>query len=199
MTPRNRFVAVAAMVLGLGALFAGTASAHTTLVSSDPAKDAKVSSLSEVTLTFNESVKFVKVQVRDGSGGQHQAGQPVVQGGTVTQKLTGNLTVGSYTINYRVVSADGHPVQASVPFTVLAQALDTSPSPSAGASGDPGLGVAEVQGTAGTGSPPAQATSSGGGGSTKWIVGGAGLLAGIGLGLGFVVMRTRKKQPTSVD
>src|SRR6266496_459162 len=95
MTLRNRSMAVAAMVLGFDAMFAGTASAHTTLVASNPTKGAKVSSLSEVSLTFNESVKFVKVQVRDGHGGQHQAGKPVVQGGNVTQKLAGNLTPGT--------------------------------------------------------------------------------------------------------
>jgi methionine-rich copper-binding protein CopC len=195
MTPRIRALAIAAMVLAFGAMFAGTASAHTKLVASDPAKDAKVSSLSEVSLTFNESVTFVKVVVRDGKGGQHQSGKPVVEGGKVTQKLTGALNPGSYQIAYRVVSADGHPVQATVPFSVVAQALGNGASPSAQGNAW-GAGAGVVQATPG---PKAAVESSSSSGATKWFIGGAGLVAGIGLGLGFVIVRSKKKQPASAN
>src|ERR1051325_2686842 len=82
---------VAALVLGFGALFAGPAAAHTQLVSSNPAKDTTVTTLPEVTLTFSEQVKLVKIAIRDPKGGAHQDGAPVVDGATVTQKVTGSL------------------------------------------------------------------------------------------------------------
>src|SRR5438445_188042 len=78
---------VAALVLGFGALFAGSAAAHTQLVSSTPAKNATVAALPEVKLTFNEHVKLVKIAVLDANGSAHQSGAPVTKGDTVTQKV----------------------------------------------------------------------------------------------------------------
>jgi methionine-rich copper-binding protein CopC len=203
--PARQAGIVAALVLGFGALFAAPASAHTQLVSSNPAKNATVSTLPEVTLTFNEHVKLVKVAVRDAKGGTHQSGAPVVTGATVTEKVTGALPAGQYEISYHVVSADGHPVDDTIPFQVAAVALGASPSASTGDVGaqQDGAGAANLQasgdpGTGGQGGPAGAPTStaSSGNGSTKWFIVGACLLAGIGIGLGIVVLRNRKKQPS---
>lgn len=206
--PARQAGIVAALVLGFGALFAGSAAAHTQLVSSNPAKDATVAALPQVTLTFNEHVKLVKIAVLDANGGAHQSGAPVIKGDTATQKVTGALAAGQYKISYHVVSADGHPVEATIPFQVKAVALGgASPAASPGdlSAQQGGNGATDLQqanaapGTDGNGPGGAPtSTASSGSGSTKWFIVGAGLIAGIGIGLAVVVLRNKKKQqPTA--
>lgn len=60
------------------------------------------------------------------------ASDPVVDGSTVTVDLDGLGAAGEYTIGYRVVSADGHPITGSIPFQ-LTQASPTSAATSASA------------------------------------------------------------------
>lgn len=136
---KSSFFAVGAravpLVLGLvlSMLFAVPAGAHTSLKSSDPAKNAEVETLSKVTLEFTESVRFPVVIVNGPGGERFESGAPVVKGPIVTQDVAPSLPPGKYTIAYRVVSADGHPVDGEIPFTVVAPAAtdaDESPSPS---------------------------------------------------------------------
>ncbi|WP_248959540.1 copper resistance CopC family protein [Sphaerisporangium perillae] len=111
----------------LGTAFASPALAHTSLKSSDPKKGATVKSLDSVSLTFTEAVRLPVVLVRDAGGREHHEGKPKTDGPTVTQKVAGPLPSGKYTIAWRVVSDDGHPVEGEIPFTV--RAPDASPSP----------------------------------------------------------------------
>src|SRR5689334_18344567 len=99
-----------------GAVTASPALAHTALKSSDPEKGATVKTLDKVTLTFTESVRFPVVLVRDADGRDYQDGKPKADGPTVTQQVSGALPSGKYTIAWRIVSADGHPVEGEIPF-----------------------------------------------------------------------------------
>ncbi|WP_031164982.1 copper resistance CopC family protein [Streptosporangium roseum] len=106
------------------------AQAHDILKSSNPAKDAKVSELSEVVLEFNNAVKFPKVVVLNAAEGQFQSGEADFRGKKVVQRLSGTLPPGKYTIGYRVVSSDGHPRTGEIPFTVIPSSAPTpTPSP----------------------------------------------------------------------
>lgn len=117
-----------------------TASAHSVLVSSTPADGQTVdASPSEVTATFNEDIspEFAYLTVmRDGT--DHASGEPHVDGRTVSVAVP-ELEPGDYTVGYRIVSADGHPVQGSVSFTIAGatQAAASPTAESTTASGSP--------------------------------------------------------------
>jgi hypothetical protein len=66
--------------------------------------------------------------VRGPDGASVTVGDPVVAGTAVRQPL-GALNGGRYAIEYRVLSADGHPVAGSVSFTAAPPETE-SPSPS---------------------------------------------------------------------
>ncbi|MFD1538184.1 copper resistance CopC family protein [Nonomuraea guangzhouensis] len=128
---RSPFAALTALLAALVLLgTAGPALAHDALKSSDPAKDATVESLDKVRLEFTSPVRIPVVIVRGPGGTAYQSGDPDAGGKVVTQELKGTLPNGKYTIAYRVVSSDGHPIEGEIPFTVKG-APSPSPSPSA--------------------------------------------------------------------
>jgi copper resistance protein C len=132
-----RVVAVAAaLVLGTltGATSVGVpASAHTELRSSTPVDGATLTSApAQIRLEFTEAPSGTAHDVAVTLAGQ------VVPSGPV--RLEGNAVVapatlpgpGAYTVAYRVVAGDGHPVQGTIRFTVTAKAgAAGSASPSA--------------------------------------------------------------------
>lgn len=96
------------------------AAAHDVLVASSPAEGAVVSEpLTVVELTFNNpvSTEFAQVSVLDAAEAEYHQGEPSVVGPTVSQAVD-ELPDGEYTIAYRIVSSDGHPVSGTVSFTV---------------------------------------------------------------------------------
>ncbi|NMO05030.1 copper resistance protein CopC [Gordonia sp. TBRC 11910] len=126
-------------------LGAGAAAAHSRLESSDPADGARVSaSPASVTLTFNEAIQesFAVLTVVGPDGNFWQNGDPTVFGPTLKVGLRPLGPAGEYQINYRVTSADGHPVEGKRSFTLTVAGTGT-PGPSAAqpASGSGGLPV----------------------------------------------------------
>jgi copper transport protein len=112
-------------VLGAGFVLAGGASAHASVISSDPADGSRLASVpSAVTLTFDESVGLGGagyLHVIDQGGRRVDSGvafHPGGDGAKVTQNLKPGLGDGTYTGSYRVVSADSHPVTGSMRFVV---------------------------------------------------------------------------------
>lgn len=113
----------AAVALALCVLLAwppGPASAHATLVRSDPRDGASLPSEPRtVSVTFNEDVATpAQLQVTAPDGTRLADGQPTIDGATVTQPLRTSGQAGDYTLAYRVVSADGHPVSGEVTYDV---------------------------------------------------------------------------------
>lgn len=178
----------------LGTAIATPALAHTALKSSSPKKGATVETLDEVKLTFTESVKFPVVLVRDAGGKAYADGKPDADGPVITQKVTGPLPSGKYTIAWRVVSADGHPVEGEIPFTVRAPepSPEASPSPTdtlAPPAGDATASPATTAPSEVTATPAADATEQRGGiPAWIWIV--VFGIAGVGIGL---LISMRKK------
>lgn len=104
---------------------AGPASAHATLVSTDPAEGAVLPEApGEVTFTFDEAVQLVPegLLAFDAEGRRVDI-DPSAKGVDVTGELPGDLDDGTYVVTWRVVSADGHPIAGSLTFHV------GSPSP----------------------------------------------------------------------
>ncbi|HLR84751.1 MAG TPA: copper resistance CopC family protein [Nocardioidaceae bacterium] len=99
---------------------AGPASAHASLVSSDPEEGASLDSEpSTVSITFNEDVSTpAQLQVTAPDGQELADGEPTVDGASVSQTLQSSGYAGTYTIAYRVVSADGHPVTGELTYDV---------------------------------------------------------------------------------
>ena len=94
------------------------ATAHSNSVETNPAHGARLATLpAEATLTFNESPKTIDV-VLAGPDGEVNQLTPQIHGPTIKVRLPAAGPRGAYTLSYRVVSADGHPVSGSVGFRV---------------------------------------------------------------------------------
>lgn len=110
----------------------GVAAAHTALIGSDPANDAPVSSpLSAVVLTFSEDINsaFATIVVHSADGRNWVSGHARVDGPRLSADVgPERLPNGKYTVGYRVVSADGHPVSGSYSFTVVGAPDQPSPA-----------------------------------------------------------------------
>lgn len=131
-------LAVAIFGLVLMVLAAPRASAHSALVSSDPADGSTVATAPEqITLVFNEPAQTLgsEIVVTDPNGVTVSDGAVQLVDSTVTQALAGDLPAGAYSVAWRVTSADGHPIDGSLTFTAeaaTAVGIDpagTDPSP----------------------------------------------------------------------
>jgi methionine-rich copper-binding protein CopC len=107
------------LVLLGGMLAAHNALAHARLVESIPADRSHTSSPSTITLTFNEPVKPIFVRLKHGGRNVDSAlAAAAVEGVNLTAALMRTLEQGDYVIEYRVVTADTHPVSGTVSFHV---------------------------------------------------------------------------------
>ena len=128
-------LAIAGLVIG-----ANPASAHNVLKSSSPADGKKVARTpSSVVLTFDEPAIAIGTKlVITGPEGPVQIGKPSLVDNTVTQDLQPGSPAGAYTVDWRITSADGHPISGSFTFTAeaaggpsTAPSLAPQPSPAA--------------------------------------------------------------------
>lgn len=126
-----RLVVLVLLTLAAGVGLAGPASAHNVLTSSDPTDGSTLQTApTTVRLTFDQPVQdFEPVVTVIGPDGQrYEAGAPQVDSTVVTADVNPLPAAGAYTIAYRVVSADGHPVQGEIKFE-LAEAAIAPPAP----------------------------------------------------------------------
>ena len=130
---------VRAVLLLVGGLFAlalalpASASAHATLVSSDPVNGSRLKAApTTVTITFDEAVGLGSIgylHVVDGGGRRVDAGKafhPGGDGAKIGVELKSGLGDSTYTESFRVISADSHPVAGTVRFVVGNGVLGTS-------------------------------------------------------------------------
>lgn len=116
----------------VGAVTAGPASAHTALKDASPAVGSTVRPPSQVVLTYDDPVRFTQVLVTDGAGRKYQSGKPVNVDNTVTERLGSTLPNGRYTVAWRVVAPDGHPVEGTYQFSVTGSSATAPPAPAPG-------------------------------------------------------------------
>ncbi|MCV7410502.1 copper resistance protein CopC [Mycobacterium florentinum] len=131
-----------AALLSTATLTAQVASAHATRVSSDPADSAVLATgPGRVSATFNERLQttFAAMTVIGPDGNVWSTGDTTVQGAVVGIALRPLGPTGSYTVNYRVTSADGHVVSGSWSFRLTVAGTGT-PGPAA-ATSDAGHGI----------------------------------------------------------
>ncbi|MEZ0076152.1 copper resistance protein CopC [Planotetraspora sp. GP83] len=97
------------------------ARAHNVLIGSDPQDGARLSAMpARVTLTFDQAVRrdFARIAVTGPDGAHYEQGDVGVSGDSVFIGVRGPGVSGEYTIGYRIVSNDGHPVTGTIGFTV---------------------------------------------------------------------------------
>ena len=125
---RRRLLALLLMLgalLGAGFALASAASAHATVVSSDPLDGTRLKSgPSTVSITFDENVGLGTLgylHVINQQGKRVESGpayHPNGNGSKVVVNLPSGLPDGTYTESYRVISADSHPVAGVVRFVI---------------------------------------------------------------------------------
>ena len=128
MRSLQRGVVLTVVALAAAVSVTAPAWAHNELLSTTPEDKASVASApTAVTLTFNDVVgkKFGFVSVTGPDGKQWNEGAFQVEGSTVTQPLRPLGPKGAYTVAWRVVSADGHPISGTFGFTLTTAGTET--------------------------------------------------------------------------
>lgn len=114
-----RCVVTLALALAAGAL-PSLATAHAVLMDSSPKSREQLDvAPKEVSVTFNESVGPVFFRILDQSGREVGApGEIRLEGPKMIMPLGESLPNGTYVMTFRVISADTHPVGATIVFSV---------------------------------------------------------------------------------
>lgn len=132
-------VLIALAMTGAGAALAPAASAHAELVSSDPVDGAELPAPpTSVSFTFNEPLlpDFVRLIATNPAGVTGDLPISAVEGPTVTAAWPA-AEGGEWTVNYRVVSQDGHPIEGGITFSYDGPAPTSSGPLPTSASPDP--------------------------------------------------------------
>jgi methionine-rich copper-binding protein CopC len=171
---------VVAAVMALQALvLAPAASAHDGLVSSSPLANEKLTTApTKVTLSFAETPLSagLGVVVKGPDGKSVVAGPPAVDGTDVITPLVTLDASGTYTVSWRVVATDGHPVSGTFTFSVAPAAVIPA-EPEASPSNSELLSVAQSPGVD----------------LTPWMVGGSLALLVVIIILGVLGVLARRR------
>ena len=129
--------ATTATVFVLSVAMAPTTSAHADLQVSTPADGESLDiAPEEIRLTFSEELfeELVEISILDAAGDLYsriEVEQTPPPGTDVIFPWPTQAPPGDYSIAYRVVSADGHPVTGTISFSYAATAVEPSPSDTA--------------------------------------------------------------------
>ncbi|WP_158582993.1 copper resistance CopC family protein [Lysinibacillus yapensis] len=115
----KRFTIAAAAVL-LATTISHTAFAHSNLGASNPADGEVVAEpLNEITLEFEGQIEqgsFIEVTTTSGQAVEIQ--DITIGEGTLTGTVAEPLPNGDYSVNWSIISADGHPLEGDFSFKV---------------------------------------------------------------------------------
>ena len=115
---------VATAALAAGSLLGmNPAAAHDELVSTNPTDGATLTEApASLELTYSGDIMDVdganQVRVTNAAGESVTDGAPDIDGKVVTQDLATAAADDTYTVTWRVVSSDGHPIQGTFTYTV---------------------------------------------------------------------------------
>ena len=139
------FVAAA---LGQTVLAAAPASAHDSVESTSPAADASLPAPPEkvsITLSNHPLAIGSQIKVNDAAGTNWADGDVQIVDNVASQPLKPGAPAGRFTVQWRVASSDGHPIEGTFGFTAAAAApgAGTTAGASTGANTVPTMGTAE--------------------------------------------------------
>lgn len=195
-------LAALAVALGAGlglAVTAAPAAAHTDFLGADPEDGATVDGLpGAIRLEFSDPMdpSLSTVVLRSGDGDNIKLElasgvRPGVLVATVPVSLSpDDGTTTRWTVSFRVVSRDGHPVVGTTKFVVRAPKAEPAPDPSSTPSAETSEPAATSAAAGASGSDDSAAS----GGNGWLIVVGVGVLALLGLGAA-AVMRLAGRDP----
>ena len=126
--------------LALVALAGAPAVAHTELISSSPADGTTLSGPPQrVTLTFGEDLlpSGDQLVARDAQGTAVDLGPSRVDGAELSAAWPQSADSGTYSVAYRAVASDGHPLEGRVTFTVASASPSASPTVQASPAASP--------------------------------------------------------------
>ncbi len=193
MTAARRATTAGALVaLVIGALVgpAGPAAAHDELISTQPSADAVLDTApTSIALEFSQDVLAISPTiVLTGPAGQVDLAAPTVDATRVSVPVPADLPPGAYSVIWRIVSVDGHPVQGTFGFTLTGPVTTSTPTdtPTTLATPTPTAGDATPSPTARSG-----AGTSGVSGLTVTVI--AALLA-LALATAVAVTRARHRR-----
>ena len=181
--------ALAALVVGL----ASPAAAHNVLISTSPADGSTLDLAPDtVVLTFDQPAMALgtEIVVHGPDGATVSTGKAVLLNATVSEALVAARPAGGYTVEWRVTSADGHPVSGTFTFTAAAATgSGTQTGPAVTASGP-------AASASGTPRPTPKADRGGRASPTLWLVAGAvGLLALVAIVVVVLLTRSDRTPP----
>lgn len=199
----SRLAALAVLLVIAVLAGAGPASAHATLTGSDPGNGDSLDAVPEqVTLEFSAPISepaYVIVTAPDGS--KVADGDASVDGQTLEQGLQdGTDAEGEYTVAYRAVSDDGHPLTGQLSFQVGDGPAAPDASSDAAAGSDAGGSADDsddsdvtAEDEAAGASPDGPDDSGGSGGDSAWLR--FGVPAALLLGAGGLLLLARRERP----
>lgn len=143
----KRFLAIAVAAVMSISFGVTAASAHAQLVYSSPGVGQETRTApTEVVLEFDGDLIDLHVdnrnviQVTDSTGNRYDTGPSVLDGAQLTVQLNPITEPGTYTVDYLVISEDGHPVERTYQWVLLPPidnngGTTTSQKPSSGKTG----------------------------------------------------------------
>lgn len=122
----KRLARIAALAILAGALPLAAASpvlAHAELVKANPAPDSAGAAPASLEISFSEPIEitFTQVAVKDAAGQPVATGLAVIDPGdnkTIHVPLSAAPAAGAVTVDWTVVSSDGHKTNGTYSFTV---------------------------------------------------------------------------------
>ncbi|MBM6398926.1 copper resistance CopC family protein [Phycicoccus sonneratiae] len=154
-----RVAALLALLVALGGLAAAPADAHTGLLGSTPGDGSTVRRApTSLVLRFADPVvPGTAVGSLTGPEGPIPLREPTVRGATVRMRLAAQAPAGRYTLTWRVVAEDGHPVSGTLSFRVTPVTAPVSSAKPSAASPSPSLSPTHSPAVAvGPSSPPGE-------------------------------------------
>jgi methionine-rich copper-binding protein CopC len=115
-------------------LSAPIALAHGEIVSTFPEQYSNATPIpTQVWIQFDGNLQTLDgqaintIDVIDSTGLTVSYGDPIIEGGKISTKVSGQSAAGVFTVNYRIVSEDGHPVEGSYTFNASPNFADDAP------------------------------------------------------------------------
>ncbi|MEB4615929.1 copper resistance CopC family protein [Leucobacter sp. M11] len=195
----GKLAGLSCAVLAMAALLAfgpaPAALAHDQLVGTTPAAGSTVDEApGEVMLEFSNSLIELgtEIKVTDASGEDVAQGEPQLNAREVTQALPSDLADGEYTVIWRVVSSDSHPISGKFSF-VVGDGAPTEATPSESASSE---SASSESATATPGEDTEEPSGDAQDGGFDWgrvgLIALGGLVLG-GVGYAIIAVRSRRK------
>ncbi|MCM3639325.1 copper resistance protein CopC [Sporosarcina luteola] len=116
-------IIIAALILMFA--FSASASAHTGLTSSTPSDgDIIADDIYEITLEFNTNIESTSTVKIFSENNEEITGNTIVNDNVMISGFNEPLDDGIYTVEWKIIGADGHPIQGTYSFEVNQEELN---------------------------------------------------------------------------